>query len=231
MSRSNRLFEIIQILRAATNPVRAQDLAETLEVSERTIYRDISALQAMRTPIDGEAGIGYIMRNGYDLPPLNFDEEEIEALRVGLLMLSRTGDSSLQQAADRVSKKIEALRNPADWLQVSPGGAPLDDPELGCVSKASLRSAIRNETKLRLTYRDEDDVQTVRTIRPIALLYHLNCTMLIGWCELRGALRHFRTDRIYRCDLLDQYFCGESEVLRRLWVEENSWEQGQQNLA
>ena len=231
MSRSNRLFEIIQILRAATKPVRAQDLAETLEVSERTIYRDISALQAMRIPIDGEAGIGYIMRNGYDLPPLNFDEEEIEALRVGLLMLSRTGDSSLQRAAERVSKKIEALRNPADWLQVSPGGAPLDDPDLSCVSKASLRSAIRNETKLKLTYRDEDEVQTIRSIRPIALLYHLNCTMLIGWCELRGALRHFRTDRIYGCELLDQHFRGESDVLRRLWFDETQWDQDQQNFA
>lgn len=220
MPRSNRLFEIIQILRAAPQPVRAQDLAEKLEVSERTIYRDIAALQSMRTPIDGEAGIGYVMRKGYDLPPLNFDEEEIEALQVGLLMLSRTGDSALQQAANRVSEKIDALRDTADWLQVSPWGAPLDDPKLGCVSKALLRSAIRSETKLELTYRDEADLQTIRTIRPIALLYHLNCVMLIAWCELRGALRHFRTDRIYQCTVLDKHFTGESDVLRRLWFDE-----------
>ena len=96
MKRSNRLFEIIQILRATPRPVTAAALAEQLEVSERTVYRDIVALQAMRTPIEGEAGVGYIMRRGYDLPPLNFDAEEVEALQVGLSMLARTGDSALQ---------------------------------------------------------------------------------------------------------------------------------------
>ncbi len=223
MSRSNRLFEIIQMLRAANKPVRAQDLAESLEVSERTIYRDISALQAMQTPIEGEAGIGYIMRNSYDLPPLNFDQEEIEALRVGLLMLSRTGDSQLQQAAQRICEKIDALQDRVDWLQVSSWGAPLDDPELGCVSKADLRAAIRSETKLKLTYRDEHEQQTERTVRPISLVYHLEHVILIGWCELRGALRHFRTDRLYGCDVLDEHFIGESETLRRLWLDQLNW--------
>jgi predicted DNA-binding transcriptional regulator YafY len=89
MSRSTRLFEFIQILRAAPRPITADHLALKLEVSTRTIYRDIASLQAIQTPIDGEAGIGYMMRRGYDLPPLNFDQEEIEALRVGLLLLSR----------------------------------------------------------------------------------------------------------------------------------------------
>ncbi|MEP3437375.1 MAG: HTH domain-containing protein, partial [Hoeflea sp.] len=91
MRRSNRLFEIIQILRAASRPMTAEALSQKLEVSTRTIYRDIAALQMMSTPIEGEAGIGYMMRRGYDLPPLNFDLEEIEALRVGLALLSRTG--------------------------------------------------------------------------------------------------------------------------------------------
>jgi len=99
MRRSNRLFEIIQILRSAGRPMTADALAQKLEVSTRTIYRDISALQMMSTPIEGEPGIGYVMRRGYDLPPLNFDLEEIEALRVGLALLSRTGDSALQRAA------------------------------------------------------------------------------------------------------------------------------------
>jgi len=223
MSRSNRLFEIIQILRAAPKPVRAQDLAESLEVSERTIYRDISALQAMQTPIEGEAGIGYIMRRGYDLPPLNFDQEEVEALRVGLLMLSRTGDSHLQHAAQRICDKIDALQDRADWLQVSSWGAPLDDPEKGCVSKAVLRSAIRSETKLKLTYRDEQDQETVRVVRPVSLVYHLECVMVIGWCELRNALRHFRTDRLYACEVLDEHFTGESETLRKLWLDQMQW--------
>lgn len=91
MRKSTRLFELIQILRAASGPITAQELADRLGISVRTVYRDIAALQAMRTPIDGEAGLGYVMRRGYDLPPLNFDKDEVEALRVGLALLTRTG--------------------------------------------------------------------------------------------------------------------------------------------
>lgn len=224
MQRSNRLFEIIQILRAAPGPVTAEALADELEVSVRTIYRDISALQAMRTPIEGEAGLGYLMRRGYDLPPLNFDLEELEALRVGLSMLTRTGDSALQQAAKRICQKIEDLHDPAEWLQVAPWGAPLDDETRGCVSKSGLRAAIRQEQKLRLTYRDETGCQTQRIVRPVALIYHLECTMLAAWCELRGGFRHFRTDRIWDCDWLEARFVGQGAALREVWQQQNRWE-------
>ena len=224
MHRSNRLFEIIQILRAATRPVTAQHLSEVLEVSERTVYRDIAALQAMRTPIEGEAGIGYVMRRGYDLPPLNFDAEEIEALYVGLAMLARTGDTAMQRAADRICHKIEALQSAVDWLQVAPWGAPLDNPELGCVSKAMLRDAVRQERKLRLTYRDAEEEETVRIVRPFAVVYHLNCVMLAAWCEMRGGLRHFRVDRIWGCEALDAHFTGQGETLRKLWHDENRFD-------
>ena len=223
MRRSNRLFEIIQILRSAERPMTAEMLARQNEVSARTIYRDISALQIMGTPIEGEPGIGYVMRKGYDLPPLNFDLEEIEALRVGLALLSRTGDSALQHAARRIHAKVDALHGPADWLQVAPWGAPPDDPAKGCVSVSSLRDAIRNERKLRLTYRDDQGQETVRTVRPLALVYHLECMMLAGWCELRASFRHFRTDRIYGCDVLDDRFSGQSEALRAIWLEQNPW--------
>jgi predicted DNA-binding transcriptional regulator YafY len=120
----------------------------------RTIYRDIAALQVMNTPIEGEAGIGYIMRRGYDLPPLNFDLEEIEALRVGLALLSRTGDSALQRAARRIHEKVDALHGPATGCRWRLGGG-LDDPAKGCVSKSTLRDAIRGEYKLELVYQDE----------------------------------------------------------------------------
>jgi predicted DNA-binding transcriptional regulator YafY len=218
MSRSTRLFEIIQILRAAARPITADHLALKLEVSTRTIYRDIASLQAMQTPIDGEAGIGYMMRRGYDLPPLNFDQEEIEALRVGLLLLSRTGDSMLQKAAARIFEKVDVLHGPADWLQVTPWGAPNDDPERGCVSISMLREAIRDEHKLELTYRDENDIETLRIVRPIALSYRSTCILLAGWCELRTGLRHFRTDRVYGCNKLDDQFVGQGHVLRELWL-------------
>ena len=226
MRRSNRLFEIIQILRAADRPMTADALARQLEVSTRTIYRDIAALQMMSTPIEGEPGIGYVMRRGYDLPPLNFDLEEIEALRVGLALLSRAGDSGLLKAARRIHEKIDALHGPADWLKVAPWGASYDDPAKGCVSKAVLRDAIRSERKLEIDYRDEQGCRTVRTVRPLALVYHLECVMLAGWCELRAGFRHFRTDRIYGCTVLDQRFVGQGDALRAIWPDQKRWDAG-----
>lgn len=224
MSKSNRLFEVIQILRSATRPITADALAERLEVSVRTIYRDIAALQAMRTPVEGEPGVGYVMRRGYDLPPLNFDEEEIEALRVGLSMLTRAGDTTLSRAAERICAKIDALQAPADWLQVSPWGAPADDPDLGCVSVAHLRAAVREERKLRLDYEDGDGGMTTRIVRPIALVYHINCVLLASWCEMRDGFRHFRADRIHACEPLDDIFPGQGDVLRSIWRERNRWD-------
>ncbi|MDF1719737.1 MAG: YafY family protein [Minwuia sp.] len=222
MRRSNRMFELIQMLRAAARPMTAADMAERLEVSVRTIYRDVAALQAMHTPIEGEPGIGYMMRRGYDLPPLNFDEEEVEALRVGLAMLSRTGDRALQRAADRICAKVDALNRPADWLQVSTWGAPLDDPQKGCVPKDMLRDAVRNERKLTLTYESLTGERTERTILPLALIYHVDCVLLAGWCELRGAFRHFRTDRIHAWQMLDETFVCQGMGLRAL-LRQQDW--------
>ena len=134
-------------------------------------------------------------------------------------MLARTGDSALQRAASRVCAKIDALHGPADWLFVAPWGAPTDDPTRGCVSIASLRQAIHDEERLSLTYQSEDGTMTTRMVRPIVVIYHLNCTMLAAWCELRGGFRHFRTDRIFDCTRTGCNFKGQGEVLRDLWQE------------
>lgn len=224
MPRSSRLFELIQTLRAATAPQSAERLAATLEVSVRTIYRDMAALQAMRVPVEGAPGLGYVMRRGYDLPPLNFDTEEIEALRVGLALLARTGDSALQRAASRITDKVEALHGPSDWLMVAPWGAPHDDPALGCVSKALLRDAIRDERKLDLIYVDAAGLWTRRTVRPIAVVYHIDSVLLAAWCEVRGGFRHFRCDRVERCIVLDQRFDGQGATLRSLWADQDGWD-------
>ncbi|MEM7498099.1 MAG: YafY family protein [Pseudomonadota bacterium] len=243
MRRATRLFEIIQALRTARGPLTADAMAERLEVSTRTVYRDIAALQAMRTPIEGAAGMGYVMRRGYDLPALNFDEEEIEALRVGLTLLSRTGDSALQRAAARIRTKIDALADEADWLQVAPYGAPSDrpgeaaadgldhDPAGGsgaapggsAVPIAMLRDAVREARKLRLCYRDGEGRETERQVRPVALVYHLDCTMLAAWCELREGFRHFRTDRLLAVLPQEERFAEQSAALRALWLERNRW--------
>ncbi|MGB1311149.1 MAG: helix-turn-helix transcriptional regulator [Leucothrix sp.] len=215
MSKTDRLFEIIQILRSRNHSVTAEELAEELEVSKRTIYRDIQALQAMRTPIDGEAGVGYMMRSGYDLPAINFNANELEAIVVGLNLLARTGDKGLQQAARSVANKIEAVREKTDSLVVSDWGVELPNT----VDVEQLRGAIRDEQKLRIHYRDEAGNESQRRVMPIAVVYYIEVVVLAAWCELREDFRHFRVDRIVQTELLDEYFRGEGSRLRQQWHE------------
>src|SRR5215470_1593860 len=170
MGRSNRMFEVIQVLRAARKPLTAQALAERLEVTKRTIYRDVAALQAMRIPIEGEAGIGYVMRRGFDLPPLMFDADEVEAIVVGLALLQRTGDRGLQSAAARVSGKIAEVlpedRGLEDHpLYVSRWGAD----SAARIDLAMVRRAIRQEEKLRIAYEGAAASRTERTVKPVAI--------------------------------------------------------------
>jgi len=214
MRRSARLFEIIQMLRSARGPVTADWLAETLEVSPRTIYRDIAALQSMRTPIEGEAGIGYIMRSGYDLPPLNFGPDEIEALIVGLSLLARTGDEGLRKAAQRISSKIEDLQAGSEGLYVSDWGATAPK---ATVDMNQIRATIRDRQKIEIDYVDLKDQTSTRTVKPIAIIYFIEATLLAAWCELRQDFRHFRVDRIERVALLDVHFAEEADKLRALW--------------
>ena len=224
MSRSDRMFEIIQILRGAGCPVTSQELATTLEVARRTVYRDIAALQAMRVPIEGEAGIGYVMRAGYDLPPLMFTAEEVEAIIVGMAMLRRTGDVGLQAASNRVSAKIaevlpdERERDLEDeHLYASAWGA---SPSRR-VDLTEVRWAIREETKLRITYTDARERYSERTIKPLAILYYLEVVVLTAWCQLRTDFRHFRLDRILTCETTGDRFLGEGKKLRALWRDQH----------
>ena len=200
MRRADRLFELIHLLRRARKAITAVQLAEALEVAPRTIYRDIAALMAMRVPIDGAAGVGYIMRPGYDLPPLMFDREEVEAVAVGLQLLNRTGDQDLQAAARRVAAKIAGVLPElrADELDdgrfvVSDFGTP------AAADMGMLRSAVRDNRRLALVYRDERDRLTERTCLPLAVIYYIEVTVLAAWCELRDDFRHFRADRIVAC--------------------------------
>ncbi len=213
MRRTDRLFEIIQILRSEPRSITANEIAARLEVSTRTVYRDIQTLQGMRTPIEGEAGIGYMMRQGYDLPALNFSTGEIEAIVVGLSLVAQTGDKGLQKAAQQVSNKIDSLRGKMESLQVSERGALV--PET--VDPETLRSAIREEQKLDLRYQDESDRETSRRIRPLAIIYYVHAMLLVAWCELRHDFRHFRVDRILCCEASEANFKGEGDDLRAQW--------------
>ncbi|MEI2297644.1 helix-turn-helix transcriptional regulator [Ensifer sp. MJa1] len=221
MRKASRLFEIIQILRLARKPVTAAQMSEVLEVTVRSIYRDIAALQAMRVPIEGGRGIGYILRPGFDLPPLMFSIEETEAIAVALALLSRTGDEELKAAAIRVNNKITAavpeplrlaFRSQAlhAWGTVAPSPLGID--------LALVRRAIRDEQKLELNYRDELGRATDRTILPVALIYYSETANIVAWCELRQAIRNFRADRVEHCEAASAFFPGDGNRLRELWV-------------
>ncbi|MBB4348272.1 helix-turn-helix transcriptional regulator [Aliirhizobium cellulosilyticum] len=226
MRKASRLFEIIQILRPARKPVTAAAIAAQLEVTIRSIYRDIAALQAMRVPIEGERGIGYILRPGFTLPPLMLSIEETEAIVLALALLDRTGDTELRRAAKRVNRKIAAVvpeplarTFSADALHAWGTVAPSPD----AVDLALVRRAIRDEQKLLIDYRDEPGNVTNRAIRPIALIYYSQTANIVAWCELRNAIRNFRADRVTHCEARDDFFPGQGDRLRQVWID--GWQQ------
>jgi predicted DNA-binding transcriptional regulator YafY len=199
MARSIRLFDLIQALRRRRRPVSAVTLAKELGVSKRTIYRDIETLIAVGAPVVGEAGIGYVLRPGFMLPPLMFTEDELESLVLGGQWVKLHADHDLVLAAQNALAKISAvlptplttnLENPALLPAPAPAGiAERFDP-------AILRRAVRNERKLRIAYVDDAGNQSERIVWPIALVYFEAVRILVAWCETREAFRHFRTDRI-----------------------------------
>lgn len=210
MQRTDRLFELIQLLRRQSQPVASAYLAKQLEVSQRTIYRDIVTLQSMRVPIEGEVGVGYVMAEDYDLPPLNFDRDEIEAIVVGLSLLSRTGDKTLERAAKRVLSKVDAAKLPAGTLSVSNWGIEGLDPAI----IGSLRTAVAEERKVHIKYTDLSEAFTSRVVLPLAITYYVRVAVLAAWCELRSDFRHFRIDRIVDCDPMEDTFVGAATELR-----------------
>ena len=221
MRKASRLFEIIQILRLAKRPVTAAAIAEKLEVAPRSIYRDVAALQAMRVPIAGDRGVGYILRPGFELPPLMFSIEETEAMVLALALLDRTGDVELKKAAERVNQKIAAaipspLRQAFETRSLHAWGAVAPAPT--GVDLAAVRRAIRDERKLAIVYRDELGRLTERTIWPLALIYYSDVANIVAWCELRQALRNFRTDRVQQSAPIDDFFRGAGDRLRALWI-------------
>ncbi|MDH3715596.1 MAG: YafY family transcriptional regulator [Gammaproteobacteria bacterium] len=208
MRRADRLFEIIQILRRR-NLTRARDLAEKLEVSERTIYRDVQDLMASGVPIDGEAGVGYVLRKGFDLPPLMFDEQEIEALVLGARIVQSWADPKLAEAATNVIAKVEAVVPPrlrkvmADTALLAPAN---HDSEPISVDPSELRDAVRSSHKVHFDYRDEEDNASQRTVRPLALAFYGRVWLLVSWCEMRDDFRSFRLDRMRTLKILDDTF-------------------------
>ncbi|MDH5454246.1 MAG: YafY family transcriptional regulator [Paracoccaceae bacterium] len=203
MRRADRLFQIVQYLRGG-RLLTARILADRLEVSERTIYRDIADLIGSGVPIDGEAGIGYLMRAGYDLPPLMFTRAEIAALVTGARMVRSFGGAAMALAAEEALIKIAAVlpddlkaRQETVAVHAHDAGALSDNDRL-LVDR--LSAAAENREKLILDYHDVDGVATRRTVRPLGLWFWGKVWTLIAWCELRADFRMFRIDRIERAE-------------------------------
>ncbi len=210
MRPADRLFQIILLLRNG-RVVTAAALAEALEVSERTIYRDIADLVKSGAPIDGEAGVGYRLRRGYQVPPLMFTGDELEALVVGAKLVRAWGDSALGKAAEQAMARIEAVLPRALEDRVNASSrrflaldclqpAPLREP------MALLRSGMESGRKVTVSYRRADGEISQRTLWPLGLVFWGHCWTLGAWCELRQAFRTFRVDRIGSVELIDETF-------------------------
>ncbi len=221
MRRADRLFDIIQLLRSATGPTTAATLAETLEVTVRTVYRDIATLQARRVPIEGAAGIGYVLRRGFDLPPLMFTIEEVDAIAVGARLVRRLRDKTMRTAADSVLAKLanvvpQALRGQLSDAAIYVSEGSTAEPQ--GIDPAALREAIRSTRKLRITYANEQGTRTDRTIWPLGMAYYVDVTLVGAWCELRQDYRHFRIDRIVASTVLAETFPTGNGRLMAEWL-------------
>jgi len=208
MRRADRLFQIIQNLHH-DRVITARDLAEKLEVSERTIYRDIQDLSLSGVPITGETGVGYRLMKGFHLPPLMFNEEELAALLVGARMVQAWTDKGLARAASQVIVKIEHVI--PEHLKPELERQEIIVPDLPSNMKvtnqlAVLRTACKQQHKVFFHYTREDGLSSQRTVHPLGLFYWGKVWTLVAWCELRDAFRHFRLDRMVDIAMLDERF-------------------------
>lgn len=222
MSRSERLFDLLHALRRHRRPVSGKVLAEEIGVSIRTLYRDIGSLQGLGAAIEGEPGIGYVLKPGFLLPPLMFTPEEIEAIVLGSRWVGDRADDRLRDAARSALARIAAVL-PAELRDDLDASALLVGPgtkiSTETVDLSLLRRAIRTERKLALAYRDGTGVASERIIWPFALAFFDSVRVLVGWCELRQDFRHFRTDRIASATPLEARYPRHRQALLKAWRE------------
>ena len=220
MSRAARLLDLLQLLRQHRRPVSGAALAAELGISLRSLYRDIATLQGQGAEISGEAGIGYVLRPGFLLPPLMFQEEEIEALALGLRWVAQQGDEVLAEASRVALAKLAGVLPVAaksaleeSSLVVPPAGQAAVD------LLPVLRRAIRAGRCLILRYRDEQGRETERRVWPFGLVYFDQVRLLAAWCELRGDFRHFRADRIAALNETGERYPQRRQALLQKWQE------------
>lgn len=220
MSRTERLLDLIAYLRTRRSPVSGQDLAQEMGISIRTLYRDIATLQAQGADIRGEPGLGYVLNDGFLLPALMFSPDEIEALVIGSRWLAkRSADPRLGQAAELALAKIAAVL-PAhlrpvledSTFLIAPGEAAGEDLDL-----TPIRAAIRKEHKIAITYRKDDGEASRRVLWPFLIGFFDRVQILVAWCEMRGAYRHFRLDRITGVEPMEERYPRRRHAMVKEW--------------
>lgn len=217
MRRADRLFRIVQLLRRRRTVVTAAQMAGKLEISERTVYRDIRDLIQAGTPIDGEAGVGYRLRPGYDLPPLMFDKEEIQALVLGARIVAQFGDSALARASESILSKVAGVLPKELEPLLTDTRLFVPNTRSGARSAAGLavaREALVARRRIQLTYADERGDVTERTVRPLGVFFWGKTWTLAAWCEMRTGFRNFRLDRVSEATLRDPFADEPGRTLR-----------------
>ncbi|PCJ36055.1 MAG: DNA-binding transcriptional regulator [Moraxellaceae bacterium] len=222
MRKAERLFQIITLLRGRRTVITAEQLAAELEVSERTIYRDMQALVSSGMPIESEAGIGYRLKPRFDIPPLMFDEEELEALLLGVRMVQSWSGKKVGAAADRALNKIHSVLpedlhrqyvQKPEWLIV-----PAIHRERSARFSDEIHLSIKQQLKLQMHYQREDGESSHRQVLPLGLVFWGNVWTLIAWCEKREGYRMFRLDRILSLEVTDATFdTNNSCNLQHYW--------------
>src|SRR6516162_9275634 len=220
MRRADRLFQIIQILRRNPKPKTAETLAAELETSKRTVYRDIADLIGQRVPIRGEAGIGYVLEAGLDLPPLMLTPDEIEAAVLGAQWVALHSDPALARAAQDLIAKIGAVvpeRLRPYLFEPATDLPPAKNLAADGLDMGRVRAQIHAGRKIALRYRDEQGRESERKVWPVTVGYMETVRHLIAWCELRQDFRSFRTDRVIAAGFLDERYPERPSALRAKW--------------
>jgi len=219
VSRSHRLFELMQVLRRHRGTVSGETLARESGVSLRTIRRDIATLQAMGADIDGSPGLGYTLRPGFILPPLSFTHEELQALVAGMQWISRQTDDALALAGQNALAKIDNVLSPELRRVIDDDALYIGRQREGtsAIDLALVRRAMREQRKMRIQYRDHSGEATERIIWPILLGFVESKRFIAGWCELRTDFRLFRIDRIVNAVVLEDYYLGNRRLLVKEW--------------
>lgn len=223
MSRTSRLFGLINELRGRRTPVTAQYLARELGISQRSVYRDIETLRSLGAPLEGQAGIGYCLREGFFLPEFAFSSDELDALILGLGWVRQRADPALAQRCESALAKTLSARKSASAASDEPpaltaasASERIDPPQV-----ALLRDAIRRQRKIEISYEDAQGSSSDRTVWPIALVYFDDARVLAAWCEHRSAFRHFRVDRLHLRTISEERYPGRRQSMITRWRQQD----------